>query len=225
MSFGSRRFLTAGGRFTESTIIDFQGTVDKCDTIGISDPNGNTLLGTGSFNTSNHQVTNAGGGNVNAPMVVTLTPGRVYTIAILKDHSGSIDQHTPQVETNVITDTASITLRYGNLAAGQPPFTDQNTHFTLELDEHEIGSGEPELTGPNDGSGNPTQPAFFRFDNAPFVNDKIIVAEGLSVDNTHSEFTSTSNSTRKGLYVKFNVAQSSNGGSGRMRVSVTEGYF
>ena len=231
MSFGTRRFLTAGGRNNPSTIITFSGTIDKCEQVTIeNDTNGNTVLGNGTFNSFNDLRTNTGTGGVNAPMVVELTPGRVYTIAIIKDHSGTGTQRMPNVSTNVATDTANLALRYGNLSSlNNPPPQNLNTAIEREFDNDDIGSGEPALEGPNDGSGNPTPPAIFLFENAPFVDDKIIVASGFAVDNTHDDFLALtgggSRHTAKGLYVRYSVAQSSNGGEGRMRVSVTEGYF
>jgi len=231
MSFGTRRFLTAGGRNNPSTIITFTGSIDKCENVAIeNDSNGNTVLGNGAFNSQTHLRTNTGTGNANMPMVVELTPGRVYTIAIIKDHSVSNSQKVPQVLTNVDTDTATLELRYGNLSRlNSPPPLNLNTAFSNEFGSDEIGSGEPALEGPNDGSDNPTPPARFLFDNAPFVDDKIIVASGFAVDNTHSNFLDLSGGgsrhTAKGLYVRFSVTQSGNAATARMKVSVTEGYF
>ena len=101
MSFGTRRFLTAGGRNNPSTIITFSGTIDKCEQVSIeNDDNGNTVLGNGTYSSQNDLRTNTGTGGVNMPMVVELTPGRVYTIAIIKDHSGktSINSVKPSIQ-------------------------------------------------------------------------------------------------------------------------------
>lgn len=232
MSFGTRRFLTAGGRNNPSTILTFTGSGDKCESVTIeNDTNGNTVLGNGSYSSTNDLRTNTGTGLVNGPMVVELTPGRVYTIAIIKDHSGTTSSKTPRVLTNVDTDTASLTLRYGNLSSlNNPPFQNINTAFSNGFGADQLGSGEPALEGPNDGSGNPTPPARFLFENAPFVDDKIIVASGFAVDNTHDDFLPLtgggSRHTAKGLYVRFSVAQSGTSSAGaHMKVSVTEGYF
>ncbi len=220
MSFGTRRFLTAGGRNNPSTIITFRGSIDKCEQVTIeNDTNGNTVLGNGSYSSSNDLRTNTGTGGVNMPMVVELTPGRVYTIAIIKDHSGLTGtQRVPNVSTNVATDTANMALRYGNLSSlNNPPPQNLNTAFEREFDDDDIGSGEPEGT------------STFLFDDAPFVDGKIIVSTGFAVDNTHDDFLDLSGGgsrhTAKGLYVRYSVAQSGNAATGRMRVSVTEGYF
>ncbi len=221
MSFGTRRFLTAGGRNNPSTILTFSGTIDKCELVTIeNDTNGNTVLGNGSYSSSNHLplAKPTGTGGVNAPMVVELTPGRVYTIAIIKDHSGSDALKMPQVDTNVDTASAILGLRYGNLSSlSNPPFQNTETLIEREFGESDIGSGEPDSN------------FRFLFEDAVFTDDKIIVASGFAVDNTHNDALPLtgggSNHTKKGLYVRFSVAQSGGGATGRMKVSVTEGYF
>ena len=233
MSFGSRRFLSGSGRTRTATTMTFTGGGNlNCSTVSINDTDGNTVLGTGTYTSNNNLPTNLGtGGFVNAPMVVQLTPGRVYSIAIIRDHtSGNVNSHVPQVQTNVDTDEAILELRYGNLSSlNNPPEQNLNTLLYKKFDDQDLSSEEPVLLGPNDGNGNPTPPAIFKYNNAGWIDDKIILAEGFSVDTTHDDNLGLtgggSNHTPKGLYVRFNVAQSSNGASARMKVSVTEGYF
>lgn len=234
MPFGSRRFLSGGsGRVGEPTEIIFKGGVRACTIAEISnDSNGNTVLGNGSFNSFNNLRTNIGTGSFsNAPMVVELTPGRNYIIKIIRDQSMENDaRYVPQVDTNVAATDATLDVFYGNLTSlSNPPEQNANSLLNRQFDQEDISSLEPVLRGPNDGSGNPTPPARFTFEDAGWINNEIVLAEGFSVDNSHDDFLGLvgggSNHTAKGLYCRFNVAQASNGATARVKVTVQEGLF
>ena len=215
MPFGTRRFLTAGGRTSPSTQIIFSldSTTEATGVTISNDTNGNTVLGNGSFGTSTTGLrTNTGTGTFpNAPMVVELTPGRVYTIAVLQDRSASNpSNHFPRASTS--NDSADLVLRYGKLSSlANPPEQNTETLFTLTLDEDDMGSAEP-VSG------------VITYENAPFVDNKIIVQEGFSVPTTHANFLDLTGGgslhTAKGLYVR-GVGIT----GGKFGVSVTEGYF
>ena len=229
MSFGSRRFLGGSGRFSPPTLLEFVGAGANTTTQVIisNDVNGNTVLGNGTFNTNTHLRTNLGtGGFANAPMLVELNPGRVYTIKILKQTTGTI---VPRVETNVAATTATLNLRYARLRSlNNPPELYIDTRESRLLGATDIGDDEPEYLGANDGSGNPTPaPARFTFEDAGWNSDnELIVATGMNVPTTDSDLGWTgTNHTAFGLVVNHSVAQSSSGGSARMIVSLSEGYF
>ena len=228
MSFGSRRFLGGSGRFSPPTLLEFIGLgANTTGQVIISnDVNGNTVLGDGTFNSGTHLRTNLGtGGFPNAPMLVELNPGRVYTIKILKQTTGTI---VPRVETNVAATTASLNLRYARMTSlSNSPEVYADTRASRLLGAGDIGDDEPEYLGDNDGNGNPTPPVRFTFEDAGWNSaNELIVATGMNVPTTDNNFGwSESNHTAFGLVVNHSVAQASNGGSARMIVSVSEGYF
>jgi len=228
MSFGSRRFLGGSGRFSPPTLLEFIGAGGNTtgQVIISNDDNGNTVLGNGTFNSATHLRTNVGTGMANRPMLVELSPGRVYTIKILKQTTGTI---VPRVETNVAATTASLNLRYARMTRlSNPPELYEDTRASRLLGAEDLGDDEPEYFGANDGSGNPTPaPARFTFEDAGWNSaNELIVATGMNVPTTDSDLGwSGSNHTAFGLVVNHSVAQSSNGGSARMIVSVSEGYF
>ena len=222
MSFGSRRFLSSAGRYSPATQILFTGVVGDHTQATISnDVNGNTVLGNGSYSSADDLVSSAGtGGFSNAPMNILLTPDRVYTIKIIRDTSEGSDRPWPYVKTNVAATTASLDIRYSRInGLANPPESFPETLAEYEFGTDEIGSGEPTVDG---------SVRTFLFDNAPWVNDKIILVEGLSVisdyNSTDGE-TYGSTHTPLGLNVDFTVAQSSNAGTPKVLIEVTEGYF
>lgn len=230
MPFGSRRSLTSGiGRLGGVTEILFKGSIEECTIAEISnDSNGNTVLGNGSFNSNSHLPSSAGtGGFPNAPMVVELTPGRVYIIKIIRDQSGGTGTYVPQILTNVDPSSAPrLDVFYGNVTRlSNPPEQDEGSLLSRIFRQADLGSGEPVLSGPAGGDGNPTPPAQFTFDNAGWVNNEIVLAEGFSVPNSHGDGIGGVESTPKGLYCRFNVQQSSNGATARVKVTVQEGFL
>lgn len=224
MSFGSRRFLSGSGRTRTATTMTFTGGGNlNCSTVSINDTDGNTVLGTGTYTSNNNLRTNVGtGGFVNAPMVIELTAGRVYSIAVTRTGSGYDSVPRVRTQTNVNATNATITLRYGRvIRLSNPPelFADIDAQLQLGgFSGQDLSSNEPYDGGTF---------SDFVFDNAGWSNDRIIVVEGLSVPTTDADFSSgeSSNHTAIGLSVNFNVAQSGFTASAVMAVEVTEGYF
>lgn len=232
MPFGSRRFLSSGsGRVGEATEIIFKGSVNACTIAEISnDSNGNTQLGNGTFSSQFNLPTNIGtGGFVNAPMVVELTPGRNYVIKIVRDQSmANTARYVPQVSTNVAGADPTLDVFYGNLSSlSNPPEQNLNSLLNKQFDNEDLSSAEP-ITPIQPGTGQILEYRF-QFDNAGWINNEIILAEGFNVPNSHGDGLGLSGGgsthTPKGLYCRFNVAQSSNGASARVLVTVQEGLF
>ncbi len=211
MPFGSRRFLTGGASIP--TRISFSGDVNNCGRTTITDDfNGNTVLGNGSYSATNDLVHSAGGpgGFSNAPMVILLTPNRNYTIVILRTDG------KPNVDTNVAATTANLQINYGRVVGlSNPPYS--------------YGTGDSPLAnttfaGGDIGSGEPDAGYTFTFDNAPWVDNKIVMVQGLSVLTTHNATSGSigANHTPYGLSVNWVVAQSGLNSTGAVELEVSE---
>ena len=218
MSFGSRRFLSSAGRYSPATQILFTGVVGDHTQATISnDVNGNTVLGNGSYSSADDLVSSAGtGGFSNAPMNILLTPDRVYTIKIIRDTSEGSDRPWPYVKTNVAATTASVDVRYSRITnLSNPPEGFADVGAIHSFGTSDIGSGEPTVDG---------SVRTFLFDDAPWVDNKINMIQGLFVPTTDNNTSVSigSNHTPLGINAFFSVAQSSNGGSSKVVVEVSE---
>jgi len=217
MSFGSRRFLT-GGTSSIPTRILFDGSVRSYTTAAISDDvNGNTVLGNGSYRSADDLLTNVGtGGFSNCSMNILLTPNRYYNINIIRDTSEGSDRPWPYVKTNVAATTASVDVRYSRITnLSNPPEGFADVGAIHSFGTSDIGSGEPTVDG---------SVRTFLFDDAPWVDNKINMIQGLFVPTTDNNTSVSigSNHTPLGINAFFSVAQSSNGGSSKVVVEVSE---
>lgn len=207
MPFGSRRIFGASGTQTTPTIIEWGGT-DFFKTATVSnDINGNTVLGNGTYSVATLPGDGPTAGFINSPMVIELTPGRVYSFAFTRSGSGT--SSVPRVISSVDTG-AVISLHLASIAnLSNPPFVvrDQIAGGSLGA----LSSDEPVASGSD---------FLYRFNNEPWVNDRKVTAEAvaLGIDNS-----APSGGTNIGLFPQFNV--NNRGDRGQVRIELVEGYY
>lgn len=211
MPFGSRRMLSSAGPTRTATVITTTGT-DFCISSSISnDVDGNTQLGNGSYSSVNDLRTSTGtGGFSNVPMVIELTPGRVYSLALVKEGSGTSAYPSIRQRNDGVL-SASINFHYARMVRlNNPPFIVQDQRAGGSVGN--IASFEPV-----DG--------VFTFENEAWVNNRLILANGFAVPTTDDDLpvgTIGTVHTSIGLFATFNNSGLKNA---RVKFEVKEGYF